>query len=333
MNRVTVTEAALMCDDDSQPAAGERRPIPKGIVMPPLPERRPPEGMLKCPKPGVYPGMDFDTYIRIDALNHSALRKIGKSPRKFRKARDYPRDKKTPSKTLGTAAHLMLLEPAKFKTSIVAPPINPDTEKPYGPTSNKYKDACEANPGKLLLDPKQLQTLAGINAEAKANEHANTLLNAQGEREVVMVWDDPATGARCKARADLAIPAYGLVDLKTTRDEAEADDFSRTMVKHFYVTQAPFYLRGVKALKAAGIIDWKERFSFIVAETEDEDEDYGVTVIEVGEKTIAAGDTLVGEWLAIFKKCNDANHWPSYPTVQVCEAPGWFFRQFEDAEF
>lgn len=332
----TVLGASLMCDDPEQPGAGEVRPSPKMLVMPPLPERKPPVGMLPCPAPGVYPGMDFETYIRLDALNHSPLRKIKKSPRKFRKARDNPKDKKTPSKALGTAAHLMLLEPAKFKTAIIPPLVHDSGKykgKFYTPTSDAFKEHAAANPGKIVLHPDEVQTLAVIQDEAKKNKHAAMLLNAAGQREVVMIWDDPATGARCKAKVDLAIPEYGLVDLKTTRDEAEADDFSRTMVKHHYISQAAFYLGGVKALKAAGIIDWKERFNFIVAETEDDDDDFGVTVIEVGEKTLAAGDTLVGEWLAIFKKCTEENNWPSYPGVQVCEAPSWFFRQFEDADF
>jgi hypothetical protein len=324
-----------MADDPDQPGAGEPARMPKRVVMPPLPTREPPVGLKPCPPVGVYPGMSFDEYITLDALNHSPLRKIKKSPRKFRKARDYPRDKKTPSKALGTAAHLMLLEPDKFKGNIIPPPMHDKGKymgKFYTPTSDAFKEYATDHPDKIVLHPDEVQVLAIIGEEARKNTRAHKLLTTEGLNEVVLIWDDPSTGARCKARCDRAIPAYGIVDVKTTRDEADPSDFARTLVKHSYGTQAAFYLRGVRALKEAGIIDWKEAFSFIVAETEDEDEDYGVTVINLMEKTLIASDALVSQWLAIFKACTDANLWPSYPDVQECEAPAYFFRQFEDAE-
>lgn len=326
MNRkVTVNEAALMCDDPDQPAAGQRMPEPKRVVMPPQPIRKPPNGMVECPPPGVYPNVPFETYISWDALNVSSLRRIAKTPRKFKLALDHPVDKQTDSKRFGTAFHMLCLEPQRFKTSVVAAPINPKTDKPYGMGTKAWDEYAEQHPGKLILGGDELTELAAMKREIDAHPEASALLQAEGQCEVAMVWTDPTTGLRAKGRADKLIPRFGLIDIKTTQDASYAE-FSRSISDYGYCAQVAFYLRGLRELKRAKLVDANEHFTFLTVETED---DHGVVVYALGDDSIKAGDAQISEWLAAVAKCQASGEWPSYETgVQQIDAPEWFLRRW-----
>jgi exodeoxyribonuclease VIII len=326
MNRRTdVTTAALMADDPDQPAAGQPRQMPKVVVMPPQPPRTPPPGLLPCPAPGIYPNIDFETYLSWDALNVSSLRKIAKTPRKFRNALDNPVDKHTDSKRFGTAFHMLCLEPKRFKTSVVPAPINPKTDKPYGMGTKAWDEYAANFPGKVILGADELTELATMKREIDAHPEASALLQADGQCEVALVWTDPTTGLRAKGRADKLIPRFGLIDIKTTQDASHAE-FSRSIAEYGYCAQVAWYLRGLRELKKAGLVDAMEHFTFLTVETE---EDHGVVVYALGEDSIKAGDAQVGEWTAAVAKCQAAGVWPSYETgVQQIEAPEWFLRRW-----
>lgn len=326
--RVTVSEAALMCDDPDQPAAGEMRPTPKSVVMPPLPTRPPPVGLKPCPPPGVYPNVEFSEYLGWDAQNHSSLRQIGKTPRKYRLAMDEPKDSQTPSKLFGTACHAMLLEPDRFKKSVIAAPVNEKTQKPYGSDTKAWAEYAAQHPGKIILGPDDLVRLAAMKREVDAHPEAAALLKADGPCEVVLVWIDPTTGLRAKARADKLIPGFGLVDIKTTAD-ASYSEFSRSLVEYNYASQCAYYARGINELRKQGLVDSKDHFAFIAIETEP---DHGVAVYSLGHDTIAAGDALISEWLAKVAKCQAAGEWPSYDHgVLPIDAPEWWLKRFGQA--
>lgn len=323
--RVTVSEAALMCDDPDQPAAGEMRPEAKRVVMPPLPARKPPVGLKACPPPGVYPNVPFEEYLLWDALNVSSLRQIAKTPRKFRNALDHPVDKQTDSKRFGTAFHMLCLEPARFRTSVVPAPINPKTEKAYGMGTKAWEEYAAQHPGKIIVDPDELAELGAMKREVDAHPEAAALLQAEGQCEVALVWNDPTTGLRAKGRADKLIPRFGLVDIKTTLDASHAE-FSRSIAEYGYCAQVAHYLRGLRELKRAKLIDAQDNFTFLTVETQD---DHGVVVYALGDDSIQAGDAQIGEWLAKVAKCQAAGEWPSYDTgVQMIDAPEWFLRRW-----
>lgn len=309
-------------------ATPSRAPTPKAVVMPPAPTRKPPPGLTECPPPGVYPGVPFETYLQWDALNHSSLRMMGKTARKFRMAIDEPRDKQTPSKLFGTACHAMLLEPERFRESIAPAPINPKTNNPYGSETKAWADYAEQRPGKIILGPDDITRLAAMQREVRAHPEALALLEADGMCEVAMVWTDPTTGLRAKARADKMIPGFGILDIKTTMDAGYAE-FSRSIVDYCYASQCAFYTRGMRALKEAGTIDTKNHFGFLAIETEP---DHGVALYSIGPDTLAAGDALVSEWLAKVARCQQRGEWPSYDTgVLPIDAPDWWLRRFGNA--
>ena len=77
--------------------------------------------------------------------------------------------------------------------------------------SNKYKDTIaqfqEANPGKQIVKHKDLHshedfvTLEGMVKSVKEHPIASQIFKG-GVAEVVLYWNDPATGVLCKCKVD-----------------------------------------------------------------------------------------------------------------------------------
>lgn len=320
---VDVSDIVKMPQDPAKAPRPERVPIPK--TPPPaaaaaLPAR---PGSLKCPPPGVYPGVAFDDYCRWNALNHTALRKVGKSLAHYHQAMSDPDDHDSSPKHFGRAGHTILLEPERFKTDLcrAAPPVNPTTERPFGRDTKKFADFAALHPGKLILLPEEMANILGCSQAVLKHPAAGPLIKLPGQAEVSIVWVCPITGLLCKGRIDRIVPDMGCrVDFKTTENASE-DDFKQSIVKYGYVTQDPFYGIGAEALKMP-----EKRLLFVAAESSPP---FGVAVYALGPNTYMAGRALVLEWLHKVKAAMEAGIWPAYSdAVQDIEAPAWWFNKF-----
>jgi hypothetical protein len=159
---------------------------------------------------------------------------------------------------LGTAFHLAELEPAKFADTYITTPEFGHTRKHAGSgttteqgKANKEKRdawvAANQAPGKVLLSPEDWRFLTGAHASIRKHKIAMALL-ANGVYESTIIWTDPDTKLRCKARPDCYQPQRGLVtDLKSARD-VSPDGFAKACFNLCYDQSAAFYLRGLKAL-------------------------------------------------------------------------------------
>lgn len=281
---------------------------------------------IVCPPPGVYNGVDFETYKRWDALNHSTLKMIAKSPAHFRYARDHGRDTETTSKRFGTATHELLLEPDKFDKRVLRGPVNPRTQECYGDTTKAWADFAAAHPGCLIVSDEDMRNLRAMAEAVRTHDDLGPLLAAPGDSEVCIVWDCRTTGLRCKARIDRRIKtAVGMIrlDLKTCEDGDDVS-VSNSMVRHGYNTQDSFYALGCVAL---GLTD------MAVFASIEKEPPYGINVWGVGPQTALASDEIVAGWLSTVKKCLDAGEWPCYePGIRKIEAPTWWMSKFCAAE-
>lgn len=282
------------------------------------------DGRVSPPKPGLYPSVPFETYCRWDALNHSTLKHMARSPKHFKHARDTPDPSETDSKRFGTGAHALLLEPARFATDVVPAPINEKTGAPYGSGTKAWAEYAARYPGKIVLTGDEIDAMRALSAAVFEDEDAAALLRIDGGMsEVCMVWDCPVTGLRCKGRVDRWIPRPEKmvlrVDVKTTRS-AEWGAFGRSMVEYGYHTQEAFYARGAAAL------GYRSRGYIIAVESE---APHGINVAPIDVETMTQADSIVGEWLARVKKCTSENAWPGYhrPCAEFM-APEYWFRQF-----
>lgn len=288
----------------------------EALVHAPQTVRSSPKKLLP---PGIYPDMPFSEYVMIDAVNHSSLRHMSRSPAHFKAAYDSPGSGDTPSKAFGTAAHSLILEPGRFAKEALRGPVNPKTQKTYGRDTNAWRDFVQANPGRLVLEDEEMARLAGLAAAWAKHPKASMLMAPGGQSEVVIVWREGS--ALCKMRVDRLFPTVGAFDLKST-ECAEPSAMARSLVKYHYHTQAAFYVRGLRAANLPASI------TFVAVES---DVPHGITFFEVGEETIKAADGLVHGWLHKLARCQASNEWPSYPDdVVQLEAPNWWLKAFAD---
>lgn len=279
------------------------------------------------PKPGIYSGVPFDVYLSINAINHSALKTIARSPAHYRWAIEHPDEQKdTDSKRLGTAEHCLLLEPARFERDVIPAPINPKTGKAFGGETKAWAEYAADHPGKIIVSDEELARLHGMAASVAAHPLASRILSDPGTNEVTMVWVDETTGLRCKSRVDARRDGLGIrADIKTCEDASERG-MAAAMVAYGYDTAAAFYARGAKALG----ID-HEAHALICVESAGP---FGVAVYRVADATFGIGETRVKEWLSTLKRCIDTDSWPAYSDKVVeLEAPTWYLQRWSDGEF
>jgi PDDEXK-like domain of unknown function (DUF3799) len=116
---------------------------------------------------------------------------------------------------VGRAAHMLLLEPDRFKSEIVTRPPQWDSWRTKD--SKTWRAAAQAK-GMTVLDPREYETVVGIAASLRGSPvHREGILD--GHIEASLIWKDGPTGVWLKARPD-AIPTSSnmLVDLKVTTD-------------------------------------------------------------------------------------------------------------------
>lgn len=229
----------------------------------------PVEGKTTPPKPGVHFGMTSKEYHDTDALNHSTLNGFHESAAKG--VHEMKDDTTTESMAFGTAFHTRLLEPDNFKDEYVIldandGPINPTTNKLFGPTSQKYQNwefdfIANLDEGQKVLRIDDAERIEAMIEAVKSNPSAaGFATTAYPKREMSLFWDEVFTvggediSVRCKARVDLYIDKLGhpinmpaMLDLKTTTS-AYYDNFQRSVKTYGYHRQMAWYLRGLHML-------------------------------------------------------------------------------------
>ncbi len=174
---------------------------------------------------GIYIGLPADAYHADDALGSSNIRdllkggnlywhKSGLNPKR-------PKEKPTPSKILGTATHMLLLEGRKaFDAVYVRGPYGEDDDHLSGPEKGQLTKKAKEK----LLDGQELLTQAdydfvlGCKDVLDADPELKGCLD-NGLSEVSVFWTRK-DGVRCKARFD-KLKQRGIGDIKTIANERE----------------------------------------------------------------------------------------------------------------
>lgn len=284
---------------------------------------------------GVHRNVPADVYHALPYASNSRLSKLRRSPAHLRAYMDQPGESTTALR-IGRAAHTSILEPDLFDREFVT------AEQCSG--IKKDGDRC-ANSGVVLteldgwrcgvhirgttpsLDPRivvktdDLATCRGMRAAVLAHPLASSLLRAASDTELTLVWDDPETGVRCKARPDLYAPEImdGLFgDLKSCED-ARADSFSRSVVSYGYAMQCAHYLDGAAVLRLPVY-----RFVFFSVEKAPP---HGVCLYELSQDDLIMAREQVHRLLCTWAMCAERSEWPGYPAeVKTLFLPPWAWR-------
>jgi len=253
--------------------------------------------------PGVYHDIPAADYHRLPYISSSFLKKFKGNP-----AGALLPVNQTPAMVLGSASHAYSLEgeAAFLKEYAVAPEIPcPATRNVKGwKNTNEYKEQIEAfmsaNTSRIILTREQYTDILGIHASLQSHPLASTLLR-QGCQELTLIWDDPETGLRCKARIDHNPGRNVLVDYKTC---ADSDRFPNQIINLNYDIQGAHYSMGAEA---NGIES--DTFIFVAAETS---EPYPVRCGFIHPEWMewAKGETR--RLLALVKECKERGLYPNY---------------------
>jgi hypothetical protein len=290
------------------------------------------------PEPGIYPDVEAHYYHRWEAASNSALSHLLRSPAHLRAALDHPKPP-TEEQALGTAAHTLILESDSFRdlytvaeqcaavTGKGEPCSNPGRVQIGGAwycgTHLKGKEG--ATDTRTVLAPDAWEKVNRMAEAVLSHPAASVLLALAGDTEVSLVWDDPATGVRCKGRPDRLCGSERLVvDLKTTTD-AGREEFTRSIFKWGYHRQAAHYIDGLAAHEVA-ITDY-----VIIAM--EKTEPFGVAVYRLKDDAVEAGRAQLRALLSTYRWCAERGEWPGYPTeIQDITLPRWAWNLIESED-
>ena len=270
------------------------------------------------PGPGIFYGVSFGEYFSWPYASNSRLTRLMRSPAHMRVGIEAAREP-TAALTLGSAIHTAVLEPDLFhKLYCVAP----ECDKRTTAGRDVWTRFREATKGMSPLKPEEASTCTSVLAASRAHPMANLLLTLPGRNELSLVWDDEATGQRCKARIDRLCGDAGLVvDLKTTEDASKVS-FTRSIFSYGYYRQGAFYLDGLKA-NGINIKD----FSIIALE---KSAPFGVAVYRLRDDALDAGRFQLGRLLARYAECEQEQRWPAYSKdIQDIGLPPWAYSHIE----
>lgn len=187
---------------------------------------------IECPKPGVYHNIPFETYCRWNAVNPSLAKVARTSLFAFRHAETTPDDRDTAALALGRAVHCSVLEPDAFPLRYVV--------WTGGRRYGKEWDAfCDANAGKSIVNEAEYAACVGMRDAVRKHPAASVLFTVPAQIETSMVWDDPASGIRCKGRFDYL--GVRLLDLKTTARLDERSIISQVSNYGYHISMAAYH--------------------------------------------------------------------------------------------
>ncbi len=275
-------------------------------------------------EPGIYPGLDFDSYSRIRAINFSILTKFRDTAAHAHHVLTHE-PKETPAFRLGHLIHRALLEPQWFDANAAKRP-------PFRRNTTKGKLAHQAfeikNRGKEFLTESEWQVCQGIRASVARHATAREYLYGKGASELTIVWLDPEYGVLCKSRIDRLVVVGSttlVVDVKKVGKVASLRHWQRSITDYGYLEQAAMYLTGLSVL--APVDAEPRRFVWLVCES---DPPYLVRLFDAEYDALEYGLQLFRDHLRQYAECKKTGEWPGYPEgVETVGLPPWVQKTFD----
>lgn len=267
------------------------------------------------PKPGIYDDVPFAVYQSWPYVNNSALRHAVRSAAHYRHHLDSKRQEDSPVLRFGRLVHAVASD--SFEGMLIFG--GPEWEHMRATYSRPMQTReWEHRVAKLRKKhgPVEVYTADELDAatiiwqRVLATPEAAALVQ-DARREVSLVWDDPTTGIRCKARMDIVSP-YWIADLKTTYD---ASTFAQSIERFGYHRQMCFYRRGLAQVGAGGEL---LPTYLIAAETR---EPFGVMAAPLSERLLLRGQEQLDVALTRIARALDRGSWEGYASPKEWDLP------------
>lgn len=286
--------------------------------------------MIAAPEPGIYPNVDFDEYLDWDAISNSRINLARRSLAHFRANASL---ESTPGIRIGSLSHCGKLEPLMLARRYAVMPRFEDDEsnltakgeKPDSPRSTKYyrekaKEFETVNSDKQIVSQSEYDRMVAIVTSLNEHPRSCEYFGAPGPMEIAIVWDDPETRLRCKARLDKYTPGTRIVDLKTYTPEqgylSPLDKFVRSIANYGYHRQMAHYQNGVSVLTQT-----RCEPALVVVENV---APYCVMAARMNEEWLEIGRREVAETLRAIRDAYDRNTWTGYESPDAWFVPNWY---------
>jgi hypothetical protein len=260
---------------------------------------------------GIHHGIPFADYVDIPRVHNTALKQIAESPLQYQ---HYLRHGQ-PDKAIlrrGHAAHTATLEPKRFLREYLLW----EGKVRRGREWDAFKAALN---GRVDITPKEYDTATAIGEAVRTHPVAGPYF-AKGAPEVTILWTDPTTGTKCKARADWVDAA--MVDLKTT-GAVDPFRFQRTAYRLDYHVQAALYTDGYAAVTGETL-----PFVLVVVEAAPP---HDVIVYRMPEEILEVGREEYLNRLDRLQHCIAANRWPGRCDVEMTfQLPAYAYDHEDD---
>lgn len=203
---------------------------------------------------------------------------------------------------LGRAAHLLLLEPEKFREIVVTRPAQFDSWRTNA--AKEWRARAVNIEGKTVLDGDEFLAVTGIASALRGHAlHRDGVLD--GDIELSIIWKDQKTGVWLKARPD-AIPASAnvLADFKTTTDASPLAAY-RSVRDFGYDMQLALGGIGMQTVLGRRMTD----YVIIFVEVK---RPHAILVAPIDSERIGWARLRLRRAVNTFAECLKANRWPSY---------------------
>lgn len=295
-------------------------------------------------QPGIYPGITNADYHSGEGYSKSQLDLVRRSPALVQWAKKAPMSL-SDAADIGTAAHMLILEPDQFSQYYAdefIPPRNAlktvDDLREYldtngieykksdakaaleqaalgydrnAPVLTVLKRKWEAS-SKVKLTSEQHRSIHEMRDSVMAHPEASALLSLHdGKAEQSVYWIDSDTGLLCRCRPDWMSESHRIVaDLKTTDD---LNKFHWSVRDYRYDVQDAFYSDGV----ANALMTPLDSFLFIAVGKKRQMGRYPVAVIELDHNDVAAARDEYKQDLYTIAECERVNEWPGVEIMTV----------------
>lgn len=263
-------------------------------------------------KPGYYRDLSNEAYHKGPGISKSQLDLIHKSPALFQWSKAAPEDdEKKSALNVGDAVHAILLEPHRFADEYV---IAPECDRRTKAGKHQYEEFEASITSQTVLTADEGRKVQLIRESVMAHPHARWLVEAEGDAEASIYWNERSTGLLARCRPDKTIPSLGwIADVKTT---ADMDKFARSVYDYRYHVQDPFYCDGY----AAHFGEQPAAFVFLVVSTSIECGKYPVRIFTLDLEAKSIGRETYLEDMAVYADCIRTGEWSGLETLSL---PYW----------
>lgn len=285
-------------------------------------------------EPGIY-DMSSEDY-HADPCPAPSLSSSGAHTLAFECPAQFDYDRKNPTHKqvfdIGTASHLMTLEPDLFNAQVVVVRGETKTGKPsdgYGTKEAKdQRDAAYAD-GKTPLLVTEMELVANMRKALMADPIGSKAFT-NGKAEQSIFWQDAEFGIWRRTRPDW-VPNHGryLINWKTAAS-AHPDDIGRAIYTMGYFQKCAWEMQGFEAVTGAP----QTKFCLLV---QSKKPPHVVVPVWLSLDDLAWGQIANRYACGLYAWCTENNVWPGFASLPDADLrgfddirmPAWAVRQLE----